>query len=344
MKHVLLVLGISIATLFCGIQTTHAADISLNAKSVAANSVTVTIKNKVPAGTNADGTYKSIVRGALFAVNLTTGSPENTADIGSLTGGQSKDITISNLNPLTRYSVEFQEGGGLYSATSVIKKVTMTTKQGTVFFFLPKVIINGTCMTPPTAPPAANQTPPSTPASPPPSTPAPTSSATTDQCMDDIDNQVGDGKDYGYGVNKGDFKADRYGAPGMEADPSCFSLTATVEKGDDLAYKSDGSPASVIPCTDKCTFGDVFRFLNNILVFFFKVLLAPIFIIVIIYAGYTYITAQGNSAKILSLRKALWNMVKGIIIILCSWLIVRTIMTTVLNQEFKNEGIQFLGD
>lgn len=174
-----------------------------------------------------------------------------------------------------------------------------------------------------------------------------TVSADPNQCKDGFDNQICDGKDYGYGVNKGDHKADHYGVDTVgpngkgdgvldtEPDPSCFSEAATTETGDDVV-------STIIPCTDKCTLTDVFRLLNNVITFFFKVILIPIFVVMLMYAGYQYLTAEGNPGKKANLKKMIGNFVKGILLILCAWLIVRTIMTTVLNDEFKESGVELL--
>lgn len=154
----------------------------------------------------------------------------------------------------------------------------------------------------------------------------PTQTNSSGQCGDKIDNQIGDGKDYGLGLSKGDGKADHtgvYKTDGTmvyEPDPSCFSTTATTEVADDVV-------STIIPCTDKCTFSDVFKLINNLLVFFIKTLLIPIFIIIIMYAGFKYITAQGNPAKKANLQKTFFNLVLGIVLVLCSWLIVHTILT-----------------
>ena len=149
------------------------------------------------------------------------------------------------------------------------------------------------------------------------------------QCNDGIDND-GDGKADHYGVDtNGDGSID------LEPDPSCFSPNATEEKKDDV--KSE-----IIPCTDKCTFTDVFRLLNQFLTFFITKLLIPIFIIIIMYAGYQYIMAQGNASKKANLKSMLQHIIGGIILILCAWLIVRTIMVTLLNEDFKSQGVEFL--
>jgi hypothetical protein len=121
--------------------------------------------------------------------------------------------------------------------------------------------------------------------------------STSNECLDNQDNdgdgkadrygldkQINDGKDYGLGVNKGD------GILDLEPDPSCFSESATQEVADDVV-------SSIIPCTDKCTLSDVFRLLNNIISFFFKTLLIPIFIIMLMYAGWQYLTAEGNPKR-----------------------------------------------
>lgn len=158
-----------------------------------------------------------------------------------------------------------------------------------------------------------------------------------DQCHDGIDNDV-DGKADQYGVdflNPDTGKGD--GVLDLEPDPSCFTSTATSETPDDVQ-------SSIIPCTDKCTFSDSLKLLNNIISFIFKTLLIPVFILIVIYVGFKYITAQGNPAKVVNLKKVLGNVVVGIIILLCAWLIVRTLMTTLLNDNFKQDGIEFLGN
>jgi hypothetical protein len=153
---------------------------------------------------------------------------------------------------------------------------------------------------------------------------------TANQCNDGLDND-GDGKaDYGGGDKNND------GVLDMEPDPSCFSQTATTELKDDVAEHS------LIPCTDKCTFTDIFRLFNKIVTFFFTVLLIPLFIIMIMYAGYQYITAQGNPSKVANLKRMAGNMLKGIVLILCAWLIVRTILVYVINDKFdENHGLIF---
>ena len=162
------------------------------------------------------------------------------------------------------------------------------------------------------------------------------------------ENQCRDCKD-----NNGDKKADYDGndtegsGAYIEPDPSCFSTSAQNgigRNGQPITEANDDVVSEIIPCTDKCTFSDIFRLLNNFLTFFITTLLIPIFIIILMTAGFKYITAEGNPAKIANLKKILGNLVLGIVLILCAWLIVNTIMTTLLNDEFKESGVEFLGN
>lgn len=162
------------------------------------------------------------------------------------------------------------------------------------------------------------------------------------QCNDGKDNQVGDGKDWGLGVNNGDGKADYYGVDtttppdgqlDLEPDPACVSVKDPTEDADDVVK------GSLIPCTNKCTFSDVFKLINGLLSFFIKTLLIPIFIILLMYAGFKYITAQGNPAKTANLKKMFGNMILGLVLVLCSWLIVHTI----LSMLGYTEGLSLFG-
>ncbi|MBY0328726.1 hypothetical protein K2Q02_01385 [Patescibacteria group bacterium] len=120
----------------------------------------------------------------------------------------------------------------------------------------------------------------------------------------------------------GDGRIDYYGGPNGEApDPSCFKVDAE-EIADDVAK------GALVPCTDKCGFDDVFKLLNNVLKFVITVLLIPIFVIMIMYIGFKYLTSQGNPAMHLKFKKMLWHMFLGVVIILTAWLIVRTILTS----------------
>lgn len=151
------------------------------------------------------------------------------------------------------------------------------------------------------------------------------------QCCDGIDNQVGDGQDYGYGAGNGDGKADFYGLIGQKdgktivypADPACIKPDTKIEKADLVPE------GKLIPCTNKCSFPDIIKIINNILTFLITNVFLPLFILVFMYAGYQYLTAQGNPSKVANVKKLLLNVVKGLAFVLVAWLLVKVFFQTI---------------
>lgn len=84
----------------------------------------------------------------------------------------------------------------------------------------------------------------------------------------------------------------------------------------------------LVPCeADGCTINSVMQLFNNLQTFFFETLLLPIFVVMVMYLGYSYLTAGGNAsqhAKAVSMAR---HMVLGLLLILCAWVIVRTILS-----------------
>ncbi len=148
------------------------------------------------------------------------------------------------------------------------------------------------------------------------------------QCGDGIDNNQ-DGKADFCGI---DYRTTKYpngdGILDVEPDPSCISPVMSTAP-DRVSEYNDSVSSQIIPCTDNCTVNDVFRLINNIIAFFFKVLLIPIFIALIMYVGFKYITAQGKPGQHAMLKNLVVHVVLGLILILSAWIIVRIILTTV---------------
>ena len=71
-----------------------------------------------------------------------------------------------------------------------------------------------------------------------------------------------------------------------------------------------------------------------------ETLFIPIVVLLFVYAGYQYIMAQGNPSKVANLKKLVSNILLGIILILCSWLIVKVILTVLVQDE--DSALQFL--
>ncbi|MBP6857775.1 MAG: hypothetical protein KBC11_01080 [Candidatus Pacebacteria bacterium] len=147
-------------------------------------------------------------------------------------------------------------------------------------------------------------------------------------CNDGVDNSdPADGKADYYGVDtNGDGKLD------LEPDPSCIAPEGT--EGSDI------SNSNLISCYNYCTFSDVLRTINNFITFLITTLFIPTLVLLFMYAGFKYITAQGNPSKVANLKKMLMNIVIGMLLILCAWLIVKVILTTLVKNE--DSALQFL--
>lgn len=90
---------------------------------------------------------------------------------------------------------------------------------------------------------------------------------------------------------------------------------------------SHAQASGLVPCDgDDCTINSVVQLMNNIMNFFFKVLLLPIFVIMILYLGYQYLTAGGKPGMHAKLGRMAMHMVGGLVLILCAWLIVKAIL------------------
>jgi hypothetical protein len=105
--------------------------------------------------------------------------------------------------------------------------------------------------------------------------------------------------------------------------------------------ENDISNSKIISCYNNCDFNDILRTINNLITFLITVVFVPVVIVMFMYAGFKYIAAQGDSKKLISLKSMLKHIVGGMLLILCAWLIVRTILTVVVSDE--QSAVQFLG-
>lgn len=84
----------------------------------------------------------------------------------------------------------------------------------------------------------------------------------------------------------------------------------------------------LIPCDgDDCTLNSVLQLANNLMGFFFKTVLPIILVVTIVYVGYSYITAGGNPSKRVKIGRLALNIVLGLLIMLCAWVVVQTILS-----------------
>ncbi len=147
-------------------------------------------------------------------------------------------------------------------------------------------------------------------------------------CKDGVDNSdPSDGKADYYGVDtNGD------GILDLEPDPSCVAPEGTE--------KADISNSNLISCYNFCTFTDILKTINNGITFLITTLFVPTLVIVFMTAGVKYILAQGESKKIVSLKNIIKNILIGALLILCSWLIVKVVLTVLVKDS--DSALQFL--
>ena len=82
-----------------------------------------------------------------------------------------------------------------------------------------------------------------------------------------------------------------------------------------------------IPCDGvNCTSEDVFILINNLIKFAITKLFFPIFIVAILYVGWSYLTAGGDTKKVANVKQMAWHMFLGVILVLAAWLIVKTVL------------------
>lgn len=145
-----------------------------------------------------------------------------------------------------------------------------------------------------------------------------------------------DGKDNGSPLDgKADYcgvDCDDDGVLDMEPDPSCVSPLDSE--------KSDLSNGNILSCYNYCTFSDVLKTINNVITFLITTLFIPTIVLIIMFAGFQYITAAGNPSKVANLKKIIKNIVIGMLLVLCSWLIVKVILTVLVKDT--DSALQFL--
>ena len=101
---------------------------------------------------------------------------------------------------------------------------------------------------------------------------------------------------------------------------------------------------TLIPCgqtnpdtgvVDKpCDYNGFLLLLKN--VFDYLVLIAvPLATVAIVYAGIIMVTAGGNDGKRSQAKDIIWTAVKGLVLVLAAYLIVRTIFQALTQGEFK---------
>jgi hypothetical protein len=107
-----------------------------------------------------------------------------------------------------------------------------------------------------------------------------------------------------------------------------------VPLGGLFAQFPGGSGNGIVPCDgpdcDICSLAALGQGIINFAVYFSVIVATLLFV----YAGFLYITAQGNPAQVSKATGVFKKVLIGMIIVLASWLIVDLIMTTFASKSF----------
>src|SRR3989344_1730509 len=83
-----------------------------------------------------------------------------------------------------------------------------------------------------------------------------------------------------------------------------------------------------------CTICDIWALADKVINFLLFTLATPILIVVLIAGGFIYLTSGGNPKKTETAKGLITSAIVGIIIAFAAWLIVDTILKTLVNDEF----------
>jgi len=88
----------------------------------------------------------------------------------------------------------------------------------------------------------------------------------------------------------------------------------------------------IVQCDTDCGYNDLIGLIRNIIDFIIMiaVIAAPI---LFAWAGFLYVTAAGNTGKIQKAHTIFKDVLIGFMIILVAWLVVNTIVGTLLNTD-----------
>jgi hypothetical protein len=96
--------------------------------------------------------------------------------------------------------------------------------------------------------------------------------------------------------------------------------------------------AQIVPCGRSgsgtmCTLCDLIVGIDNIIKYAFNILVW-VAVCMIVIAGVMYIVSAGSQGLMNAAKQLLWNVLVGFAIVLLAWLIINTIIITVLNTNY----------
>ena len=127
---------------------------------------------------------------------------------------------------------------------------------------------------------------------------------------------------------------------------------SAAEEARERTWADIYKPGQLVPCygvgnPDKeakngirahCDWNALIQLANNIISFAIR-LAAFVLVLVILIAGWGLITSRGNPQALTDARAKLFKAILGFAIVVCAWLIVNTVMNTLLDEKFQNDDI-----
>jgi hypothetical protein len=77
-----------------------------------------------------------------------------------------------------------------------------------------------------------------------------------------------------------------------------------------------------------CDFNQLLTIVNNVINFLLVKIVTPLFALILVYAGWLYLSDMGSAEHKTKAKKILVNALIGFVIALAAWLVVKTILTT----------------
>ncbi|MCB9806202.1 hypothetical protein H6775_03545 [Candidatus Nomurabacteria bacterium] len=90
-----------------------------------------------------------------------------------------------------------------------------------------------------------------------------------------------------------------------------------------------------------CTFQDLIELVNRIIKFL-VIASSFVFVIIVVYAGWIYISSGGDTGKVAQAHKMFFNSVVGIIIVISAWLIIKMILEGLKTDSKFQEVLSFI--
>ncbi|MDD5050446.1 MAG: pilin [Candidatus Pacebacteria bacterium] len=120
-----------------------------------------------------------------------------------------------------------------------------------------------------------------------------------------------------------------------KVNPAATPPTAVLTSHKGIVPECDGSVTD--GSANSCGYKKFIDLVSSIIKFLLWVAV-PIAAISLFFAGFLYLTAGGNPGKIEEAHHIFWSVLVGIIIMLCAWLLVNTILTSLVDKSFNLLG------